>query len=88
MDAARHSIDMHCRDLSKYRNDFGLELRVEHGGELVESRLSRVGEAPLPLIADQYESKSDGERLDRDAERGLVTRRRPDLLHRGRCRRG
>jgi hypothetical protein len=26
-----------------WRNDFGLELRIEHGGELVESRLSRVG---------------------------------------------
>jgi hypothetical protein len=31
----------------------GLELRVEHGDELVESRLSRVGEAPLLLIADE-----------------------------------
>ena len=36
-----------------WRNDFGLELRIEHGGELVESRLSRVGEAPLLLIADR-----------------------------------
>ena len=36
-----------------WRNDFGLELRVEHAGELVESRLSRVGEAPLLLIADR-----------------------------------
>ena len=36
-----------------WRNDFGLELRVEHGGELVESRLSRFGEAPLLLIAEQ-----------------------------------
>lgn len=27
-------------------DDFGIELRVEHRGELVESRLSRVGEAP------------------------------------------
>jgi hypothetical protein len=35
-----------------WRND-GLELRVLHGDELVESRLSRVGEAPLLLIADE-----------------------------------
>ena len=39
-----------------WRNDFGLELRVEHGGELVESRLSRVGEAPLLLIADEMKT--------------------------------
>ena len=38
---------------SIWRNDFGLELRVEHGGELIESRLSRFGEEPLLLIADQ-----------------------------------
>jgi hypothetical protein len=36
-----------------WRNDFGLELRVEHGGELIESRLSRYGIEPLLLIADQ-----------------------------------
>ena len=35
-----------------WRNDFGLGLRVLHGDELVESGLSRVGEALL-LIADQ-----------------------------------
>jgi hypothetical protein len=35
------------------RNDFGLELRIEHAGQLLESRLSRFGEAPLLLIADQ-----------------------------------
>jgi hypothetical protein len=33
-----------------------LELRVLHGDELVESRLSRVGEAPLLLIADQVKA--------------------------------
>jgi hypothetical protein len=38
---------------SIWRNDFGLEVRVEHGGELIESRLSRYREAPLLLIADQ-----------------------------------
>jgi len=36
-----------------WRNDFGLELRVDHGGELVESRLSRFGEEPLLEIAEQ-----------------------------------
>jgi hypothetical protein len=35
-----------------WRNDFCLELRVLHGDQLVESRLSRVGEAPLLL--DQW----------------------------------
>ena len=39
-----------------WRNDFGLELRVEHRGELIESRLSRYGEAPLTLIADQLKT--------------------------------
>jgi hypothetical protein len=39
-----------------FRNDFGLELRVEHGGELLESRLSRFGEAPLLLIADELKA--------------------------------
>ena len=39
-----------------WRNDFGLELRVLHGEELIESRLSRVGEAPLLLIADQVKA--------------------------------
>ncbi|HEV2670620.1 MAG TPA: hypothetical protein VGU74_05975 [Gemmatimonadales bacterium] len=39
-----------------WRNDFGLELRVELAGELIESRLSRVGEAPLVLIADQLKA--------------------------------
>src|SRR5262245_28350647 len=38
-----------------YRTTFGLELRVEHGGELIESRLSRYGIEPLLLIADQIE---------------------------------
>jgi hypothetical protein len=39
-----------------WRNDFGLELRVENNRELIESRLSRVGEAPLLLIADQVKA--------------------------------
>jgi len=39
-----------------WRNDFGLELRVDHGGELVESRLSRFGEEPLLLIAEQLKA--------------------------------
>jgi hypothetical protein len=36
-----------------WRDDFGLELRVENNGELIESRMSRVGEVPLLRIADQ-----------------------------------
>jgi hypothetical protein len=39
-----------------WRNDFGLELRVLHGDELVESRFSRSGEAPLLLIADELKA--------------------------------
>jgi hypothetical protein len=39
-----------------WRNDFGLELRVEHGDELIESRSSRIGEAPLLLIADELKA--------------------------------
>jgi hypothetical protein len=35
-----------------FRNDFG----VEHGGELIESRLSGFGEAPLRLIADELKA--------------------------------
>ena len=41
---------------SIWRNDFGLELRVVHGGELIESHLSRYGIKPLLLIADQIRS--------------------------------
>ena len=39
-----------------WRNDFGLELRVLHGDELIESRLSRFGEAPLLLIAEEVKA--------------------------------
>jgi hypothetical protein len=49
-----------------WRNDFGLELRIEHGDELLESRLSRYGEAPLLLIADQLKANllaQDGSRV-------------------------
>ena len=49
-----------CRDElhgAIWRNDFGLELRVLHGDELVESRLSRVGEAPLLLIAEEVKER-------------------------------
>ena len=50
-----HGIQATC-SARIFRNMFGLELRVEHGGELVESRLSRVGEEPLLLIADQVKA--------------------------------
>jgi hypothetical protein len=39
-----------------YRTTFGIELRVLHGDELIESRLSRYGEAPLLLIADEVKA--------------------------------
>jgi len=48
-------IQGHCT-AAIYRNDFGLELRVELAGDLIESRLSRVGEQPLLLIADQLKA--------------------------------
>jgi hypothetical protein len=50
-----HGIQSNCT-AAIYRNDFGLELRGEHGGELIESRLSRHGEAPLLLIADEVKA--------------------------------
>jgi hypothetical protein len=50
-----HGIQSNCT-AAIWRNDFSLELRVEHGGELIESRLSRLGEAPLLLIADQLKA--------------------------------
>jgi hypothetical protein len=34
-------------------NDFGLELRVLQGDEPIELRLSRYGEPPVLLIADE-----------------------------------
>jgi hypothetical protein len=54
MDLARHHVDRYCHDLS---NVFGLELRIELGGELIESRLSRFGEEPLILIAEQAKAE-------------------------------
>jgi hypothetical protein len=39
-----------------WRNEFGLELRVLHGDELIESRLSRFGDAPLLLIAEEVKA--------------------------------
>jgi hypothetical protein len=50
-----HGIQANCT-ASIYQTTFGLELRVEHGQELIESRLSRYGEAPLLLIADQLKA--------------------------------
>jgi hypothetical protein len=55
-----HGMQSKCR-AAIYRNDFGLELRVDHGGELVESRLSRFGEAPLLLIAEELRANLIGQ---------------------------
>jgi hypothetical protein len=49
-----------------WRNDFGLELRVENNGDLVDSRLSPGSEAPLLLIADQMKAnltEKSGEKI-------------------------
>jgi len=50
-----HGIQSNCT-AATWRNDFGLELRVLHGGELIDSRLSWYREAPLLLIADQLKT--------------------------------
>ena len=45
-----------CRADTNSETESRGELRVLHGGELIESRLSRVGEAPLLLTADQLKA--------------------------------
>ena len=55
-----------------WSNNFGHELRVLHDGQLIESRLSRYGQAPLLLIADQTGGESDRARLATHA-RAVVT---------------
>jgi hypothetical protein len=50
MDTALVAVELHRCDLAER---FGLKLRVENNGELIESRLSRYGEAPLLLIAEE-----------------------------------
>ena len=52
----RLGVPSQCGAAAIWGNDFGLELRVLHREELVDSRLSRVGEAPLRLIADQMKA--------------------------------
>jgi len=47
-----HGIQSKCV-AGLYRNDYGIELRIDLGNELIESRLSRFGEAPLVLIAEE-----------------------------------
>ena len=48
-------IEVNCT-AAIWRNDSGLELRVEHGGELIVSRLSRYGIEPLLLIANHIKA--------------------------------
>jgi hypothetical protein len=47
-----HGIERNCV-ARLYRTTFGIELRPHLGNELIESRLSRYGEAPLLLIAER-----------------------------------
>jgi hypothetical protein len=54
VDAPLH-IETNCT-AAIWRNDFGLQRRVEHGGQLIESRLSCYGIEPLLLIADQIKT--------------------------------
>jgi hypothetical protein len=58
-----------------WRNDFSLELRVLHGVDLVESRLSRYGEAPLLLIAEEVKANL----IEQDGEKSRVRRLRSDF---------
>src|SRR5262245_58211532 len=53
---ARPGVALALRHPVKPDDDFGLELRVLHGDELIESRLSRYGIEPLLLIADQIKA--------------------------------
>ena len=64
----RESLLEHVRDLwtlhgiqstctaAIFKNDFGLELRVELGSELMHSQLSRHGEQPLILRAERVKA--------------------------------
>ena len=47
-----HGIESNCV-AGLYQTTFGVELRIYHGNELIESRLSRYGEEPLLLMAEQ-----------------------------------
>jgi len=53
VDALLDAVELHGSHLAER---LGLELRVLHGDELIESRLSRVGEAPLLLIPDEVKA--------------------------------
>ena len=50
-----HGLQSNCT-AAIYRNDFGLELRVELGGELMHTQLSRHGEQPLILRAERVKA--------------------------------
>jgi hypothetical protein len=47
-----HGVESNCA-AGLYETTFGIELRIHQNNELVQSRLSRFGEAPLLLIAEQ-----------------------------------
>src|SRR5215510_4371858 len=47
-----HGIESNCV-AGLYQTTFGIELRIHQNNELIESRLSRHGEEPLLLIAEQ-----------------------------------
>jgi hypothetical protein len=58
----------HYATAAIWRNDLGLELRALHGDELVESRLSRYGEAPVLLIAEEVKANLIAPKMDGGAE--------------------
>ena len=67
-----------------YPTTFGIKLRIHQNNELIESRLSRYGEEPMLLIAEQAKQNPAEGGLDRiAAERDVYIARhalnRPDL---------
>jgi hypothetical protein len=47
-----HGLESNC-SAGLYQTTFGVELRIHQNNELIESRLSRYGEEPLLLTAEQ-----------------------------------
>jgi hypothetical protein len=51
-----HGIQSTCT-AAIFKNDVGLELRVDLGGELMHTQLSRHGEQPLTLRAERVKAE-------------------------------
>jgi hypothetical protein len=53
-----HGIERNCV-AGLYRTTFGIELRFHLGDDLIESRLSRYGEAPLQVTVHRRDLRND-----------------------------